>query len=341
MCKHPLKGFRIGTTENGKAKLKIVPYKTDHVEYFNGNWMIADSPFQSPYSEKCVTTFTEIPCGRCVECRLNQSRQWADRCMYEASYYKPSECWFLTLTYDDDHIMDIGSDLFSGTLLKSDLQLFFKNLRRQIEYHELSDGVRFYACGEYGSKTLRPHYHVILYGLDLMAKDKLQFWSKSKSGFNTWRSPFLEKVWKKGFVVVGPLSWDAAAYTARYVMKKVGSVSLDDYVANGVEPEFTVMSRRPGIGRVYFDDHYKEIYKNDEVFISGPDGGRRAKPPKYFDNLYEKIEPEKLKDIKEKRKSVAERIKQMKLERTGLSYEDILEVEESILVNKVKLLKRS
>lgn len=197
MCKRPLKGFRIGTTENGKAKMKIVPYSVDHVEYVNGNWQIAESSFVSPYSSKCVTAFTEIPCGKCVECRLNYSRQWADRCMFELEDYKPSEAWFVTLTYDDDHIMDIGSDIFAGTLLKSDLQLFFKSLRRQIKYHGFGNGVRFYACGEYGTTTFRPHYHIILYGLDLLVHDHLNFWVKTKSGYNTWRSPFLEKVWKK------------------------------------------------------------------------------------------------------------------------------------------------
>lgn len=341
MCKRPLKGFRIGTTENGKAKLKIVPYVTDHVEKVKGNWLICDSSFVSPFAEKCVKDFTEIPCGRCVECRLNYSRQWADRCMYELSYYRPEEAWFVTMTYDDDHIMDVGSDVFSGTLLKSDLQLFFKNLRRQIEYHGYGDGVRFYACGEYGSKTFRPHYHVILYGLNLLKNDNLQYWVKTKTGFNTWRSPFLEKVWKKGFVVVSTVTWDTCAYTARYVMKKVGGASSEDYVAHGVEPEFTLMSRKPGIGRQYFDDHYSEIYENDEIFLSGPDGGRKCKPPKYYDSIYEKIEPEKYSKVKERRKDVAIKVKELKEKYSGMSYMDILEIEEEILNRKMKMLVRS
>lgn len=341
MCKHPLKGFPVDITENGKPKYKIVPYSTDHVEYVHNKWMICESSFKSPYAEKCVTTFTEIPCGKCIDCRLQYSRQWADRCIFESQYYKDTECWFLTITYDDDHIMDIGSNIFPGTLLKRDLSLFIKNLRRQIDYHGYGDGVRFYACGEYGSKTLRPHYHVILYGLDLYKYDKLKYWLKTKTGFNTWRSPLLEDIWKKGMIVVAPVSWDTCAYTARYVMKKANGIRPDDYIINGVEPEFTLMSRRPGIGRQYFDDHYDDIYECDEVFIKTADGGRKGKPPKYYDKLYETIDPDNYKRIKNARRSIAERVRELKLSKTGLSFTEILEVEENILSAKVKMLVRS
>lgn len=341
MCKHPLKGFQIGITENGKPLYKICSYKVDHLEKFKGNWLKCESSFRSPYAEKCVTTFTEIPCGKCIDCKLQYSRQWADRCMFESEYYKPSECWFLTITYNDESIMDVGSDIFAGNLDKTELSAFLKRLRRHCEYHELSDGIRFYACGEYGTKTFRPHYHVILYGLDLKKNDNLYPWIKSKSGYWTWRSPLLEKVWKKGYVVVSPISWDTCAYTARYVMKKVGGMTNDDYIAHGVEPEFVLMSRRPGIGREYFDDNYKTIYEYDEVFIKGPDGGRKGKPPKYYDSLYEKVNPEHYKEIKETRRSIAERARELKLKNTGLSFTDILEIEEQVLMKKVNLLPRS
>ena len=138
MCKHPLKGFKIGLTVNGKPNYKIVPYSTDHIELRSGIWMKCLNNFVSPYAEKVVRDFVEIPCGKCVDCRLQYSRQWADRCMYELQYYNKEECWFLTITYDDDNIMDIGSDLFSGTLLKSDLSSFMKNLRRQSDYYGYS-----------------------------------------------------------------------------------------------------------------------------------------------------------------------------------------------------------
>lgn len=136
---------------------------------------------------------------------------------------------------------------------------------------------------------------------------------------------------EKGFVVVAPVSWDTCAYTARYVMKKVGGVSLDDYVVSGVEPEFVRMSRKPGIGARYFERHYKEIYENDEVFIKSSDGGRKTKPPKYFDKKYEELDPERLEYLKNKRKEAAEYIKELKIKRSGMTYTDILELEEEVL----------
>lgn len=340
MCKHPLKGFPIGITDNGKPKYMIVPYAVDHVEYVHNKWIKAESAFQSPYAVKCVTAFTEIPCGRCVDCKLKYSREWADRCMFEAEYYKPSETWFVNLTYDDDHIMDVGSDIFSGTLLKSDLSGFMKRLRRHCEYHDISKDIRFYACGEYGDRTHRPHYHVILYGVDLLAKDKLKYWMKTKTGFPSWTSPLLEKIWSKGRVVVTLISWDTCAYTARYCMKKVGNLTPDHYISNGVEPEFVLMSRRPGIGARYFEDHWKKIYETDEVFISGKDGGRKGKPPKYFDSKYEKINPDGYKAIKDTRREISEHARELKLRKSGMKFEDILEIEEAIMKNKVKMLKR-
>lgn len=340
MCKHPLKGFPIGITENGKPKYRIVPYGTDHVELCNGKWINVDTSFKSPYVQKCVTTFTEIPCGHCIDCRLQYSRQWADRCMFEAESYDPSECWFVTLTYDNDHIMDIGSDLFPGTLVKTELSAFMKRLRANANYRNISKEIRFYGCGEYGSKTFRPHYHIILFGMPLKECDTLKSWIKTKTGFWTYRSPYLEKVWKSGLVVVSPISWDTCAYVARYVMKKVNGLTTDEYIAAGVEPEFVLMSRKPGIGSRYFDEHYEKIYKTDEVFIKGKDGGRKGKPPKFFDKKLEKINEPLYKEIKEKRKSIAEKARELKVKYSGMSFQDILDIEETILEKKAAMLKR-
>lgn len=341
MCVRPLKGFVIGKTEKGKDLYKIVPYKTDHVEKVKGKWIICESSFSSPYAEKCVTAFTEIPCGKCVDCRLKYSRQWADRCMFELGYYKPSECWFLTITYDEEHIMDVGSNVFYGTLEKHELSNFLKRLRRHCEYHEINNNIRFYACGEYGSKTHRPHYHMILYGLDLLKNDSMKYWNKSKTGHVLYRSPLLEKIWKKGMVVVAPVSWDTCAYTARYVMKKIDGLTPDHYISNGVEPEFVLMSRKPGIGRWYFDDNYEKIYEHDEIIYSSPDKGRKTRPPKYFDTLYENLFPSKMADVKARRRECSETLRELKLSRTGLSFEDVLQIEEEVLRKKNNLLKRS
>ena len=101
----------------------------------------------------------QLPCGQCIGCRLERSRQWAIRCMHEKSLYSLSS--FLTLTYDDDHLPP------NGTLVKRDFQLFMKRLR-----WEMGDGIRFFACGEYGDGNLRPHYHALLFNVDFPDKRK-------------------------------------------------------------------------------------------------------------------------------------------------------------------------
>lgn len=336
MCKHPLKGFVIGKTENGKDKMLIRSYKVDHVELRNGSWNDAYGPFASIYADRIIRKYTEIPCGRCIDCRLQHSREWADRCMLELKYHDPKECWFITLTYDDDHIHDFGHDIFPGMLYKPDFQDFMKRLRDHV-YRDYNKYLRYFACGEYGSRSARPHYHLIVYSLPL---PDIKFFGKTKLGYPLYTSEYVEKIWQKGYVKIGTVSWDTCAYTARYVLKKATGMSPDDYIAQGLEPEFVTMSRKPGIGALYFDDHYKEIYETDEIFFSSDTGGRKGKPSKYFDRRLEQIDPDWLKEVKEKRKEKAIKTKEMKLARTDLEYEELLEVEENVLKRRVKGLPR-
>lgn len=340
MCKHPLKAFPIGFNEStSKPIYKITSYKIDHVEKRGSNYTVAETPFVSAAAEKVIKEFVEIPCGKCIDCRLQYSRQWADRCMYERIYYGENEVWFLTLTYDEEHIIDINHEVFPGTLVKEHLQKFLKRLRRECDYHGYSDKLRYFACGEYGSTTYRPHYHMILYGLDVQ-KIGLDPWLPSKSGHEQWRSPFLEKIWKNGMVTCSKVSWDTCAYTARYTLKKAMGYDPKLYEKAGLLPEFVVMSRRPGIGSEYYDENKDKIYEFDEIIQKSPDGGRKAKPPKYFDHRLEKDNPRLYEEIKNKRKECADYSKKLKLSKTDLSYEELLLVEENVLKRKIQALKR-
>lgn len=315
---------------------KIVSYSADHVEKVCGVWRMANNRIVSPYAESVVREYQEIPCGHCIDCRLKYSREWANRCMMELSYYEPVECWFLTLTYDNEHLCDVNSDIFPGTLVKEDLQRFWKRLRRYNEYHDIPGNIRYYACGEYGSNTLRPHYHAIVYGLPVV---DLESWERSKSGFTLFRSPLLEKIWQNGIVCLSPVTWDTCAYTARYVLKKVDH-DIKLYHKEGVEPEFIVMSRRPGIGRKYYDEHSKNIYRFDEIILKDKDGGRKVRPPKYFDSLFEAADPTAYEEIKNKRKEKAEAATLLKMSHTDLGYLDQLRVEEEALISRIKALRR-
>lgn len=340
-CKHPKKGFKVGLTVNGKPDYLRTSYKVDHVEKIHGKWIKAENKFISPFAEKVIRESIDMPCGNCIACRLEYSRQWANRCLLELTNYDEKSAWFVTLTYAPDAIQNNPVGFINGqetySLYKRDLQLFFKNLRRQLEYYNLLDGdkIRYYACGEYGSQTFRPHYHAIIYGLKI---NDLTFFQKSKKGYPLYRSEFLEKVWNKGIVCIGDVSWDTCAYTARYVMKKQKGINAETYYENGIEPEFCVMSRRPGIGRDYYDLNKEQIYKFDEIILNG---GNKIRSPRYYDKLFEIDYPELYKDIKEKRKENAVQARNLKMCHTDKTYEEMLLTEEQILINRIKALRRN
>lgn len=233
MCTSPLKGFKNGFTSKGKDNLIITSYNVDHIEFVDNRMVKADSKFISPYSSKVLRDFIEVPCGKCMECRLNYSKQWANRMMLEAQDHENN--YFLTLTYDNEHLH--FNDLGIATLYKKDFQDFMKRLRRHFE----PDVIRFFAAGEYGDHTFRPHYHAIIFGLNISDLDQFGY----SSGFPVYISESISSIWKQGHVMIAPISWDTCAYTARYVVKKANHYTKDVYHASNVEPEFCLMSRRP------------------------------------------------------------------------------------------------
>lgn len=218
-----------------------------------------------------------IPCGQCIGCRLERSRQWAMRCVEEAKQYE-NNC-FITLTYDDSHL---PSDL---SLRKRDLQLFIKKLRKKY-----GSKIRFFACGEYGEEKARPHYHLCIFNHDFADK---QLWSV-RQNIPLYRSNSLENLWKNGWATIGAVTFESAAYVARYVLKKINGEEKDAHY-NGRSPEFINMSRRPGIGRKFFDENARDIYAIDSIIMRN---GLPLRPPKYYDKLYENINPVRLKEVK-------------------------------------------
>lgn len=156
----------------------------------------------------------EFGCGQCLPCRVNRRRVWTARLVLEAALHTESR--FVTLTYDEDHYPEDGS------VSPRALQLYLKRLRRAVSPNK----VRFFGCGEYGTHTFRPHYHVCLFG--------------------TGDEGAIRDCWTLGFVHVGDLSTSAAAYACGYVVKKM--TGKDDARLQGRHPEFVRMSLRPGIG---------------------------------------------------------------------------------------------
>lgn len=231
-----------------------------------------------------------IPCGQCIGCRLDYSRQWAVRCVHEAKMHEKN-C-FITLTYDDEHV-PWSHVTGEQTLVKKHHQDFLKRLRDYFYPQK----IRFYLCGEYGETTHRPHYHAILFGFDFPDK---QLYKISPLGYKYYMSPILNKLWKHGHCMITDVTFDSCAYVARYIMKKVkGEIAKDYYY--GVQPEYVCMSRRPGIAAGWFEKYKGDVYPYDEVVIRSNGKIRRLKPPRYYDKLYDLEEPEKLAVIKERR----------------------------------------
>lgn len=336
-CFHPLKGFPIGLTASGKTEYKITSYSADHVEVCANGISVAYDEIRSPYALRVISDYILIPCGQCIDCRLQYSRDWANRCMLELEYHDAA--WFITLTYDDDNVPrhdyadpETGELFQSLSLEKRDLQLFFKRLRKSFP----NDKIRYFCAGEYGSETFRPHYHCIIYGLHL---DDLQFYKKNFEGSPYWNSEKLSKIWGKGHVVIAEVNWETCAYTARYIMKKLKGQEAVFYDMHNLQPEFTVMSRKPGIARQWYDDH-PDLYDYDFIHLKTEKGGLKFKPPRYYDKLYDVEYPDEMHEIKEIRKRIADDMTKLQLEKTSLSYIEMLEVVERNREAQLKQLIR-
>lgn len=283
-----------------------------------------------------------ILCGRCIGCRLEKSRQWAVRSMHEAQLYKDNS--FITLTFSDTHLPKNNSlDLeifqkfmkrfrksYSGTTLVQEQKID----KRGNEWTKSSYPIRFLHCGEYGKKNQRPHYHALIFNYDFPDK---YLW-KSHNGQNYYRSEILEKLWPYGHSVIGDVTFESAAYVARYVTKKItGDQAIDyyneiDYTTGEViserTPEYATMSRRPGIAKRWYDKYKDDVYPSDYIIINE----KKVKPPKFYDKLLEQEHPTDYLIIKNERKKKAEANPDNSYER--------LQVKEVIQNKKFNKLKR-
>lgn len=333
-CYSPLKGWIVGVDSvTGKKIVKVT------------------SPLDRGYPG--FESFP-VPCGHCIGCRLDYSRQWANRCMLEAQYHERS-C-FVTLTYDNDHVPKSlyvlkgksGSSV-ALTLCKRDLQLFFKRLRKSFSPGRF----RYFGCGEYGPRTLRPHYHLILFGIDF--SDRVLY-GRSKTGNNMYVSEALNRAWSfppdrgecdsprqnstcAGLAIVQDMTWETCAYAARYLCKKLLGPLGQFYSEHRMEPPFSVMSRRPGIGARYYVDH-PELWQHDFINVSTPDGGMKFRPPKYFVDLLERDDPFSAEALKEVRKAFALQQSSLIEDLSFMDYDQYLHRQEDIKSAEIKLLKR-
>jgi len=279
-CFNPLRGWR-SRTANESGKRSIVFDKKQGFEDLE----------------------LEIPCGQCIGCRLDRSRQWAIRCVHEASLY--DENCFVTLTYNDQNLpVDKSLDV-------KDFQKFMKRLRKKF-----GKNIRYYHCGEYGEqcaicghnrsecealnkhrfiKSLgRPHFHACIFNFDF--NDKIPY--SSNNGITSYTSETLSGLWPFGYSIIGDVTFESAAYTARYITKKIFGDDAPDYY-QGRKPEYTTMSN--GIGKGWYDLFKADLYNYDKCIING----KEVKTPKYYDTLLENQDRFELLKLKAKRDAKA------------------------------------
>lgn len=281
-CYHPMKAYRSSVVNPKTGKAGLV-FKREHAQ-----------PGTEPI---------QVPCGQCVHCRLERSRQWAMRCIHEAQLHE--ENCFITLTYNQANLP------VNYSLDKTHFQKFMKRFRKAHAPRK----IRYFMCGEYGDQKLRPHYHACVFNYGFPDKT---LW-KEVDDNRLYISDELNKLWPFGFSTIGDLTFESAAYTARYVMKKVTGknihkpgkhtglkpyerVDSETGEVFEVQAEYGAMSRRPGIGSDWFRKFKSDCYPSDVLIVNG----KKMKPPKYYDYLY----GENIEEIKERRLDAAKERKQ-------------------------------
>lgn len=206
---------------------------------------------------KGTREYVITPCGCCVACRKNRAHAWGARIYHESRGYKYNT--FLTLTYDDEHLP--MSEQGYNTLEKTAPSLFMKRLR----YFLGEDKVRFFCGGEYGSNTLRAHYHFALFGVAPDDRRLFTDFMPASSGFNCRC-----RAWSCGLANVGELEQGSANYIGGYCLKKVmGKAGQEYYKSRGIQPPFALMSRRPGIGYDYMMRYAAELLRFGNCQVNG------------------------------------------------------------------------
>lgn len=225
-----------------------------------------------------------IPCGKCLECRLKKAKEWSIRCCHEAKYHK--ESCFLTLTYDESHVPYNNG---VRTLEYKDVQLFLKRLRKELSTYGIK--IRYFCGAEYGGKLGRPHYHMILFGF--IPKDLVKF-RQSYSGLPIYRSKFLEKHWRCGFVFVGTATGMSAGYVARYTLEKFKKKEEGFYEFR--QKEAIRMSRRNGIGFNWISQFWKNVCSVGYIIHDNI----KSSIPRFYRNVIERNDPKKFAKLKKR-----------------------------------------
>lgn len=200
----------------------------------------------------------QLPCGKCPGCRADQRRDWGVRCYHESKMHEQSA--FLTLTYRDA----------PERLDKYHVDIFLQRMRDHY------GKVRYFACGEYGGQTHRPHYHMLLFGYDFSGGPYVA--QKTETRYTNLE---VEKLWEHGEIDICRLTPETCFYTAGYCLKK-----------SGQKDTFSMQSRYPPIGKRWVEEHWDSMRRLGHVTINGQ---INPIPKVYHRWMEQELEPTRLK----------------------------------------------
>lgn len=330
-CSKPL--IRAETWERYTTKEGKTAYRTEWLQrdFYD---KIKNSKNWNWWNGNKYRRITPIPCGRCLDCQLNYARQWATDCMLEKKYWSDDQCWFITLTYSDEYLptyeykREDGKNYKGISLRKKDYQDFLKRLRAH--YH---CSCKYLLAGEYGSQTQRPHYHMIIFGLPLNTT-KFKYIGKNNNGDALWTEPELEKIWGKGNIIIGQVTFKSISYVVRYTIKKWKNKDANLNKLYGRIDEFIAMSQ--GIGQRYYEDNKEKIIKQGGVIS---ELGSITLPKRFLRKL-EKEDSEKYLDLKRKSQKIAEQNETIKNQQTDMQTEERRQKEDYLRNKNFKNIRR-
>ena len=238
------------------------------------------------FVRKEATSNLTLPCGNCLGCRMARSQQWGVRMLHEASLHENN--MFITLTYDDEHLP------IDESLNVKHFQKFMKAYRQKISPHK----IRFFHSGEYGEENRRPHYHAIIFNHQF---EDLTPWKE-----NLYTSDQLGEIWQNGFTSIGNVTLESATYVAKYILKKITGTPAQEHYSHITRygeqvlltPEYTTMSRRPGIASSWYEKYKKDIYPENFISIKG----KKVQVPKFYQNKLKDSDPHEYEKLRRKQK---------------------------------------
>lgn len=225
---------------------------------------------QKHYSKEYATF--QLPCGQCLECRLNYAREWAVRCVHEAQMYENNS--FITLTYDDEHLK-------SPKLQYRDFQLFMKRLR----FAYPNSQIGCFVTGEYGEKNKRPHWHAILFN---WSPPDQEFLRSNERGDRIFKSPVLDRLWGNNDPIkkpneVGSVTFESAGYCARYAAKKLVHGNDCDHEWHPISKK----SSKHAIGKKWLEKFWPDVFNYGYIIING----EKISVPRYYEKWLQKNHP--------------------------------------------------